>query len=331
MAPGYDGRLYILAFDHRGSFEKLVLGPGSGPIGAADAARIRDAKSLIYEGVHRALAAGLPREHAGVLVDEQYGAEVARRARADGAILAMPVERSGQDEFDFEYGDAFGAHVEAFDPAFTKVLVRYNPDGDATVNARQTVRPRRLSDWLHARDRRLLFELLIPPTAAQLASVAGDAGRYDREVRPDLMVRAIAALQGAGVEPDVWKIEGLDRIEDCARVAAQTRAAGRDRVGCVGLGRGADDAQVEAWLRAGAPVPGYVGFAIGRSIFSAAIGSYMAGDLDRAAASDRIAAAYLRFVRVYADAAPAPGLPAIPEPAAARRPGGTRAVATTKG
>src|SRR5439155_5506907 len=146
MAPGYDKRLYVLAFDHRGSFERLVLGSGGGQIAAADAARIRDAKSLIYEGVHLALAAGLPREAAGVLVDEQYGAEVAHRARADGAILAMPVETSGQDELDVEYGDAFGAHVEAFDPAFAKVLVRYNPDGDAAVDARQAARLRYFSD-----------------------------------------------------------------------------------------------------------------------------------------------------------------------------------------
>jgi myo-inositol catabolism protein IolC len=103
---------------------------------------IRDAESLIYAGAHRTLAAGLPREHVGVLVDEQYGADVARRAKADGAILAMPVEKSGQDEFDFEYGDAFGTRIEAFDPTFTTVLVRYNPDGDAPLNARQTARLR---------------------------------------------------------------------------------------------------------------------------------------------------------------------------------------------
>src|SRR5690242_18726448 len=185
MALGYDGRLYILAFDHRGSFERMVVGRGEGPIGEADAARVRAAKSVIYDGLHRALASGQPpREQIGVLVDEQYGAEVARRARADGAILAMPAEKSGQDEFDFEYGEQFGEHIERFDPAFVKVLVRYNPDGDAAMNARQTARLRRLSEWLRARDRKLLFELLVPATHDQLASVGGDASRYDREVRP---------------------------------------------------------------------------------------------------------------------------------------------------
>jgi myo-inositol catabolism protein IolC len=324
MVPGDDGRLYILAFDHRGSFEKLVLGRGGAEIAPAEAARIRDAKALIYEGVQRALATGLPRARVGVLVDEQYGAAVARRARADGVVLAMPVEKSGQDEFDFEYGDAFGAHIEAFDPVFAKVLVRYNPDGDAAMNTRQAARLRRLSDWLRARDRRLLFELLVPPTPAQLAEVAGDAGRFDREIRPALMVRAIAALQAAGVEPDVWKIEGLERSEDCASVSAQTRAGGRDRVGCVVLGRGADDAQVEAWLRAGAPVPGYVGFAIGRSIFSRAIKGYLAGELERAAAAGLIASTYQRLVGVYADAAPpAPERPTTP------RPGERRSVAAS--
>jgi myo-inositol catabolism protein IolC len=315
MTLGYDKRLYILALDHRGSFERQVLGRAS-PLSDAEVARIRDAKALIYEGFHVALAAGLPRDVAGVLIDEQFGAEVAHRAHAEGVALAMPVEKSGQDEFDFEYGEEFGDHIRAFDPTFAKVLVRYNPEGDRASNARQAERGRRLSDWLHRRDRKLLFELLIPPTPEQMASVATDPVRYDRFLRPDLMVRAIAQLQWAGVEPDVWKIEGLDSTADCRRVVAQVQSGGRARVGCVVLGRGADAVQVDEWLRAVAPVPGYIGFAIGRSIFSDALNGYLRGTCTRAEASKLVADTYLRFVRVYADAAATPGLPAIREPTA---------------
>ncbi|MFL5849342.1 MAG: 2-deoxy-5-keto-D-gluconate 6-phosphate aldolase domain-containing protein, partial [Solirubrobacteraceae bacterium] len=207
-----------------------------------------------------------------------------------------------QDEFDFQYGDQFGEHIEHFDPDFSKVLVRYNPDGDAAMNERQTQRLRRLSDWLHEHDRRFLFELLVPATDEQLESVGGDSDRYDAELRPDLMIRVIAELQDAGVEADVWKIEGVDDRSDCERIVAQARTGGRDGVVCVVLGRGASSEQVDEWLRAGAPVDGYVGFAIGRSIWWDALKGFIDGGLEREKAADQIADNYLRFVSVYEEA-----------------------------
>jgi myo-inositol catabolism protein IolC len=300
MELGYDRPLYILAFDHRGSFLKLA--GIRGELSPEASRRVSDAKRVIYEGFLRALEAGAPREAAGVLVDEQFGSEIARDARARGLIFAMPVERSGQDEFDFEYGEAFGEHIEAFDPTFAKVLVRYNPEGDRELNARQSQRLRRLSDWLHARGRKFLFELLVPATRDQLAAVDGDEARYDREVRPRLMVQAIRELQEAGVEPDVWKIEGLDSRADCERTSAQVRAGGRDRVACVVLGRGADEAAVVRWLQAGAGVPGYVGFAIGRTIWWDGVKGYLEGSLSREQAAEAVMANYLRMIDVYRSA-----------------------------
>src|SRR5262249_970476 len=168
------------------------------------------------------------------------------------------------------------------------------------------------------------FELLVPATAEQRARVGGEGDRYDRELRPGLMVAAIADLQHAGVEPDVWKIEGLVEPGDCARVAAQARSGGRERVGCVVLGRGADAAEVERWLRAGASTPGYLGFAIGRSIWWDSIKAWLAGG-DREAAAREIAVRYRRFVDTYAGAAgdqpPATGRWAGPPGRAAARSG----------
>ncbi|HXF56253.1 MAG TPA: DUF2090 domain-containing protein [Actinomycetota bacterium] len=299
---GYTEPLYILAFDHRGSFQKKLMGIAGAPT-PEEAARIADAKRVIFEGFERAVAEGAPREAAGVLVDEQFGADIARAARAQGYRFAMPVEKSGQDEFDFEYGEAFGQHIESFDPTFAKVLVRYNPEGDRELNARQTARLRTLSEWLRERGRKFLFELLVPPTPHQLERVGGDQGRFDREVRPELMVRAIAELQEGGVEPDVWKIEGLDRREDCERVARQVRGGGRSAVSCVVLGRGADEAAVVRWLRAGAAVEGYVGFAIGRTIWWDPLKAWLGGELDRAEAAKQVAQNYLRMIEVYTSAA----------------------------
>ncbi len=298
MDLGYDKPLYILAFDHRGSFQKKFFGVEGEP-SAKDAAKISDAKHLIFEGFLRALDEGADRSSAGLLVDEQFGAKIAQEAKAGGMTFAMPVEKSGQDEFDFQYGDEYGKHIEEFDPTFTKVLVRYNPAGDGAMNERQTERLVKLSQWLHERGRTFLFELLVPATPAQLESVGGDVGRFDTELRPDLMRATIAELLQAGVEPDIWKIEGIDRREDCEAIAGQTRAGGRDTVACVVLGRGADDAAVDAWLKAGSGVPGYIGFAIGRTIWWDPLKGFVDGTTKREDAAAAISVNYRRFIGVY--------------------------------
>jgi myo-inositol catabolism protein IolC len=293
---GHDGRLYILAFDHRGSFEKMV----------GDVDLVPGAKRLIWEGFQRAVEEGAPKEFGGILVDPQYGADVAREAKAGGYTLAMPVEKSGQDEFDFEYGEQFGDKIEEFDPDFSKVLVRYNPEGDRELNERQAVKLRQLSEWLHERHRKFLFELLVPAEPAQLEGVGGSDERYDVELRPQLMLEAILQLQNAGVEPDVWKIEGISDREACSEIATLTRREGRDKVCCIVLGRGASDEKVEEWLRAAAGLEGYTGFAIGRSIFSDSVKAYASDPegFDRHAALDQIARKYRRFIEVYEGAPP---------------------------
>jgi myo-inositol catabolism protein IolC len=301
MSLGYTKPLFMLAFDHRGSFQKGLFGV-SGQPSPEITAKVADTKMVIWEGFQLAIDRGAPRDAAGLLVDEQFGSGVAREARARGHLLAMPVERSGQDEFDFEFGDDFGQHVEDFDPVFSKVLVRYNPDGDQELNRRQTERLARLGRWLAEHDRKYLYELLVPATPEQLERVGGDVHRYDTEIRPDLVVRTLAEQQAGGVEPDIWKIEGLDAREDNERVAEQARTGGRDDVACIVLGRGADHDGVVAWLRAAAGVPGYVGFAVGRTLWEAELKGYVAARLAREQAVDRIAGNYLRMIDAYAAA-----------------------------
>src|ERR1044072_8011826 len=239
MALGYDGKLYILAFDHRGSFQKKMFGIEGDPT-PEETATITDAKKLIFEGMEVGVQRGLDASSAGVLVDEQFGGDVPQLAREHGLSLTMPVEKSGQDEFDFQYGSDFGAHIEKYDPFASKVLVRYNPDGDAEMNERQLGRLKELADWLHANDRLFLFELLVPAEEDQLESVGGDTDRYDAELRPELMRRAIEHFQNSGVEVDIWKIEGVDSREDAEMLSAQARKGeGRENVKSVLLGRGA--------------------------------------------------------------------------------------------
>lgn len=298
MTPSYNHKLYILAFDHRGSFQKKFFGIQGDP-DPEQTAIIADAKHLIFEGMLQAVGAGADPQVTGVLVDEQFGSTVPEEARARGLKLAMPAERSGQNMFDFQYGDDFGEHITSFNPDFTKVLVRYNPDGDAQENRVQLGKLKRLSDWLKEHDRKFLFELLVPAEEQQLQSVGGDAERYDSELRPELMRRAIAEIQDAGIDVDIWKIEGVDERSDCEMLVAQARSGGRDGVVCVVLGRGADDAKVDHWLEQAAPVDGYIGFAIGRSIWWDPLKAYVDGKIERAAGARKIAENYLRFIKVY--------------------------------
>ena len=298
MNLGYDGKLYILAFDHRGSFQKKFFGIEGQP-DPEQTAIIADAKHLIFEGMLQAVGVGADPSVTGVLVDEQFGSTVPAEARERGLKLAMPVERSGQNMFDFQYGDEFGEHIERFDPDFNKVLVRYNPEGDSTENREQLSKLKRLSDWLKANDRKFLFEMLVPAEDSHLQAVGGDTERYDAELRPELMRGAIADIQDFGIEVDIWKIEGVDERSDCEMLVAQARSGGREGVVCVVLGRGADDEKVDHWLAQAAPVDGFVGFAIGRSIWWDPLKAYVDGKIDRAAGARKIAENYLRFVKVY--------------------------------
>ncbi len=210
MSRGYNHPLYILPFDHRHSYGEEVFHFHE-PMQPDQIAEVAASKQVIYEGYEKALAAGVPKERSGILVDEEFGAAILRDARKKGYTTCMPTEKSGQHEYDFEFGDKFAEHLETFQPTFAKVLVRYNPQGDAEGNRRQTARLKRLTDYLRSSNMLFMFELLVPPEAQQLVTLGGDKHAYDLELRPQLMVGAIEQLQDAGVEPDVWKIEGLDR------------------------------------------------------------------------------------------------------------------------
>jgi myo-inositol catabolism protein IolC len=301
MALGYDGKLYILAFDHRGSFQKKMFGIEGDPT-PEETETISDAKKLIFEGMEIAVERGVDASSAGVLVDEQFGSDIPELAHEHGLSLTMPVEKSGVDEFQFEYGDDFGAHISKYDLLASKVLVRYNPDGDADMNERQLGRLKQLADWLHENDRLFLFELLVPAEKAQLDQVGGDTDRYDAELRPELMRQSIENIQNYGIEVDIWKIEGVDSRRDAEMLSAQARKGeGRENVKSVLLGRGASDDKVDHWLRQAAPVEGFIGFAIGRSIWWDALKSFLGGG-DRRASAEQIADNYQRFIKVYDEA-----------------------------
>ncbi len=299
QALGYDRPLYILPFDHRHSFQTKLFG-WTGELNAGQVAQIAAAKQVIYDGFKAGLRLGVPQQKAGILTDERFGAAILQDARSRGYTTACPTEKSGQAEFEFEYGDDFAAHIEKFQPAFAKVLVRYNPEGDRALNTRQAARLKRLSDYLHEKSRsRFLFELLVPAEQAQLERVKGDRKAYDRDVRPRLMTGAIQELQEAGVEPDVWKVEGLDRRSECEAIVAVARRNGRNKVGCIVLGRGENQQQVRKWLATASNVAGFIGFAVGRTDFWDPLVHWRAKQITREEAVNRIARHYLEFTQTF--------------------------------
>lgn len=296
---GYDQLLYVLPFDHRGSFVTKMFG-WQDDLTPEQTAEVAAAKQVIYDGFKTAIAEGAPKNKAGILVDERFGEKILRDAKANGFTTACPAEKSGQDEFQFEYGDDFARHIEKIQPTFCKVLVRYNPEGDAGLNQRQAARLKTLSDYLHSQsESRFMFELLVPAEKAQLERLNGDKKAYDLQLRPRLMVQTIKQLQDAGVEPDVWKIEGLDRREDCEAIVSVAHRGGRDKVGCIVLGRGEDKKKVREWLTTAAGVKGFIGFAVGRTDFWDPLVNFRAGKTAREAAVAEIARRYLEFVEIF--------------------------------
>src|ERR1700761_5037788 len=235
--------LFIMAMDQRDSFGTL-FGVQGEPTGQ-QLADMRAAKSMIFAAARRVISdTPLVAGRLGILVDEELGADVARAAQEAGFVLAMPVEKSGSEEFAVEYGDDFAAHIEAFDPDWVKVLVRFNPEDPADLRAAQTATLKRLNDYAADSRRDWMLELLVPATSEQSARYE-DSSLYDELARPRLTVRVIEELTAAGVHPGIWKLEGYESAEGAERVLAAVRAAGTPESSCIVLGRNAPQRQVD--------------------------------------------------------------------------------------
>ena len=293
-----DPLLLILAMDHRDSLERELYQLTAPPT-PAQAARIAADKLLVYRALLDASAHLPAGARPGILVDEEYAASVAELAQhVDTMDLAMPIEASGHPWFVFAFGDDWKAHAEFFATDHAKVLIRDNPGFAASDRGAQAAMIATVSAWARTAKRPLIVELLIPATDADLASVGNDALRYDTEVRPRLTVQVIHDLQDAGVEPALWKVEGLEATADARAVAKAARRDGRD-ARCIVLGRHAPADRLDHWLEAAAPVSDFVGFAIGRSIWWDALSDHLAGTIDEAEAQKRIAATYLQYANDF--------------------------------
>ena len=286
--------LYILPFDHRGSFMKIV--GASSPPTDEDVSKAREYKKIIYDAFKKSVAEGVPKEKAGILVDEWLGKDILLDSKEQGFICCTPLEKSGQKEFAFDRDD-WKQQIEEIDPTYVKVLVRYNPEGDKEGNSRQAGRLKELSEYLGNKENKFMFELLVQGTDEQLDK-AGSKDVYDQEIRPDLMVAAIKEIQDAGVNPDLWKLEGLDSAEKMQKVADQVTAGNPD-ARIIILGRGESAEKAEHWLKVGAEVDAAIGFAVGRTIFKSPLEEFSAGKISKDDAINKISENYSFFVDVW--------------------------------
>lgn len=291
--------LYILRFDHRVPFSKGLFGidEASEPTAAQHTA-ICDLKLLVYEALLAATESAVARGLVLAVVDEHYAADVAIRARADGIATAVAVEQSGRDEFAFEYDD-FASHVDRLNPDYVKALARFNVEGDAASNDRQLERLSVLASWARTHDRPIVFELMVPPTPAQLSAVDGKADVFRRNAQPPLVEQAIAALTGAGLRPEVWMLPGTSTARAFESLASRAHAEGNDAARCVVLGQGPNADTVAEWIRVARDAPGCAGFAVAQTIWMPTLRRVLAGDLDRATARAHIAAAFVDAVSIF--------------------------------
>lgn len=293
--------LFIMAMDHRDSFGATLFDVRDDAPTAAQRVDMQRAKLLIYRGLLKARSL-LPAGQAGVLVDERYGRSVIDAARQNGVVLAVPIERSGREHFELEFGHEWLTHLQDSSPAYAKVLVRDNPAFPAAQRRAQLQRLRTVSEALGDIGVPLLYELLVPPTENQLRDARGTRDNYDRDVRPGLVTQVIADNQSAGVEPALWKIEGLDTADAARAIVTRARADGRSRVGVIVLGRDAPPQRLMHWLELAASVEGFVGFAIGRSIWEKPLAAHQRGELDDVGAVQAIAQQYLQYANTYSAA-----------------------------
>lgn len=284
--------LYILPFDHRNSFIQVILGINNRKPTKEEINKAKQLKMIIYEAFKKAIQEGIPKECAGILTDERLGKEVLEKAKQESFIFCIPIEKSGQDEFKFEK-IFWKRYIKKWNPNYVKALVRYNPEGDKELNKRQARRLAKLSSFTKKNKTKFMFELLVPPTKEEKAKE-----NYESKLRAELMIKAIDELNKAGVFPDIWKIEGLDKTEKMQKVADKI-TQGNPNSKIIILGRGESKKHAEQWLKAGAKVKTAIGFAIGRTIFQKPCEDYTNNKIQKEQAINSIKENYKQFYNVW--------------------------------
>lgn len=297
---GYSKSLYILPFDHRATFAQKIFNKNSiADLTNEEHRLITEYKKIIYEAFKKAVGNVIPKENAAILIDEEFGDEILKDAKENGFLTILTTEKSGRDEFEFQYSGDFTAHIEKYNPQFVKVLIKYNPEDNQDLKNRQLEKLKTVSDFCQVKAYKFLLEVLVIATKNQQEKTGSSKEQFDKLLRPGLTVELIKELQLNGVEPDVWKLEGFDSSEEYKGIVEAARANGRNNVGLVILGRGENEEKVDEWLKIGKSVIGVIGFAVGRTVFWQAILDFRNGAKSREEAVDAISENFTNFYKIF--------------------------------
>jgi myo-inositol catabolism protein IolC len=282
--------MYMLAFDHRQVLRDLYPEASVSELEGTKSA-VLDALELVADRVAR-------KESLAFLVDEEYGAAAARAARERGFYVAMPVEASRTRILQAQYPDDYRERFARLDPQCLKALVFHNPADDAERKRIQLGLLREFGQVARDQGRDFLLEVLITPTPEQLER-AGGRGGFRSTVFPGLLADSIAEMQDAGVEPDVWKVEGLEAVATTTEVGDRATSGGRDHVRCIVLGSGESQETVNGWLANASAVPTFSGFAVGRTVWREPLADLLAGRASRDAALEAIARSFAELIEAF--------------------------------
>lgn len=295
---GYAAPLYVLPFDHRSTFAKGLLDLGY-PIKEVDKKKVTRYKTLVFDGFQEAQKHSYCAQCLAILVDEEFGLPIIKKAKKNGLNFFMPVEKSGQEIFKFEYGTKFKEHLLKHRPTFAKALIRYNPT-NKKANLEQRKRLKKLVNFCEQEEIKLMIEPLVPATKAQLKKFKGNVRAYDKKLRPELARQMITELYNDGIIPDVWKIEAMENKQEWKKLNKVVRDCRMTRnVGIVVLGRGADMSQVNKWIKTAASTGLVNGFAVGRTVFMEALEEYRDKKIKRDEAVQKIAQNYTDLINLW--------------------------------
>lgn len=276
--------LFILPFDHRTSFLRDVLNVAGKP-NKKQKERIKELKSVIFEAFVSAVKKERNRKSFGILVDEEYGEEILKKAEKENFTVCLPVEKSGKEELSLQYGKNFKKHVDKFKPDFVKVLIRYNP-----LNKKINERQRKVLKKINVLSKRykIILELLVPPAGQEK-----NLKNYDKDVRMERTVETIKEIKEV-IRVDVWKLEGFEKNQWKKVIGAVPK---RSKI--IFLGRGQDKKKVIKWLKAAAPHEEIIGFAIGRTTFLEALKKYDKNEISKKKAVETISSNYKNFINLW--------------------------------
>jgi myo-inositol catabolism protein IolC len=283
--------MYMLAFDHRKVLRDLYP--------SAQTADLQLAKVVVLDTLDALSDLVIDAFPLSFLVDEEYGAEAARLARERGHYVAMPIEASRTKALELQFPDDYQSRFEKLNPHCVKALVFHNPADDAARKAQQLGLLLDIGVFAQEQERDYLLEVLINPSPEQLAECGGDHNIFREKLFPQLLIHSIAEMQDFGIDPHIWKIEGLETLEDTKAVAAQAVSGGRDDVRCVVLGSGESPAKVASWLKNASAVPQFSGFAIGRTVWHQPLVDLFSGEISRAEAVTQMALTFTNLIKGF--------------------------------